>query len=232
MKNNYVKRKLMKREEYYKFGEYAPFFEEACSDLHTLITSKKKRIVLLSDAGYGKSTELKTITCRFIEEKNQDFIPILIELDTYAGGEMIDYVKNKIGDESQSLLDYDKSKLIFLFDEFDQVFNKGEAARRIRNLMEKFNKSTFIIACRTNFYSGQFEDFDIFVLLPFNPVDIKEYCWKLLGNKSNVFINQLEEYNYFDRCRNPFFLNHLIKIFERDKTNIFTKIINWLKDFF
>jgi len=232
MKNNYVKRKLMKREEYYKFGEYAPFFEEACSDLHTLITAKKKRIVLLSDAGYGKSTELKTITCRFIEEKNQDFIPILIELDIYAGGEMIDYVKNKIGDEFQSLLDYDKSKLIFLFDEFDQVFNKGEAARRIRNFMEKFNKSTFIIACRTNFYSGQFEDFDIFVLLPFNPVDIKEYCWKLLGNKSNVFINQLEKYNYFDRCRNPFFLNHLIKIFERDKnvpatpSEIFPRIIS------
>jgi len=232
MKNNYVKRKLMKREEYYEFGEYAPFFEEACSDLHILITAKKKRIVLLSDAGYGKSTELKTITCRFIEEKNQDFIPILIELDTYAGGEMIDYVKNKIGDESQSLLDYDKSKLIFLFDEFDQVFNKGEAARRIRNFMEKFNKSTFIIACRTNFYSGQFEDFDIFVLLPFNTVDIKEYCWKLLGNKSNVFINQLEEYNYSDLGRNPFFLNHLIKIFERDEnvpttpSEIFPRIIS------
>jgi len=232
MNNNYIKRKLMKKEDYYKFGEYAPFFEESFSDLHTLITARKKKIVLLSDAGYGKSTELKTITYKLIEEKNQDFIPILIELDTYVDGEMIDYIRNKIGDESQSLLDYDKSKLIFLFDEFDQVFNKGKAARRIRNFMEKFNESTFIIACRTNFYSGQFEDFNIFVLLRFNLADIKKYSKKLLGSKSSVFINQLEEYNYFDLGRNPFFLNHLIEIFKRDKkipvtpSKIFPRIVS------
>lgn len=217
MNNNYIKRKLMKREEYYKFGEYAPFFEEGFSDLQTLITTKKKKIVLLSDAGYGKSTELKTITYKLIEEENQDFIPILIELDTYVDGELIDYVRNKIGDESQSLLDYDKSKLIFLFDEFDQVFNKGKAARRIRSFIEKFNESTFIIACRTNFYFGQFEDFNIFVLLPFYPVDIKKYSRKLLSDESNVFIDQLKEYNYSDLAKNPFFLNHLIEIFKKDK---------------
>jgi len=232
MKNNYIKRKLMKREEYYKFGEYAPFFEEGFSDFYTLIIEKTKRIVLLSDAGYGKSTELKTITNKLIKEENQDFIPILIELDTYVDGEMMDYVKNKIGDESQSLLKYDKSKLIFLFDEFDQVFNKGKAARGIRNFIEKFNDSTFIIACRTNFYSGQFEDFNIFVLLPFDLTDIKKYSRKLLNNKSNVFVNQLEEYNYLDLAKNPFFLNHLIEIFKKDKnipeipSEIFPRIVS------
>lgn len=232
MNYNYIKRKLMKREEYYKFGEYAPFLEKGFHDFHTLITAKTKRIVLLSDAGYGKSTELKTITNKFIKEENQDFIPILIELDTYVDGEIIDYVKNKIGDESQSLLDYDKSKLIFLFDEFDQVLNKEKGVRRIRNFIERYNESTFIIACRTNFYSGQFEDFNIFVLLPFNPTDIKEYSRKLLSNESDVFVNQLEEYNYFDLGRNPFFLNHLIEIFKKDKnipeipSEIFPRIVS------
>jgi len=232
MKNNYVKRKLMKREEYYKFGEYAPFFEEGFSDFYTLIIEKTKRIVLLSDAGYGKSTELKTMTYKLIEEENQDFIPILIELDTYVDGEMMDYVKNKIGDESQSLLEYDKSKLIFLFDEFDQVFNKGKAARGIRNFIKKFNDSTFIIACRTNFYSGQFEDFNIFILLPFDLTDIKKYSRKLLNNKSNVFVNQLEEYNYLDLAKNPFFLNHLIEIYKKDKnipatlSDVFPRIVS------
>jgi len=232
MNNNYIKRKLMRREEYYKFGEYAPFFEEGFSDFYTLITAKMKRIVLLSDAGYGKSTELKTITNKLIKEENQDFIPILIELDTYVDEEMIDYVKNKIGDESQSLLEYDKSKLIFLFDEFDQVFNKEKAARRIKNFIEKFNRSTFIISCRTNFYSGQFEDFNIFVLLPFSLADIKEYSRELLGNESNVFLNQLEEYNHLDLGRNPFFLNHLIEIFKKDKnipeipSEIFPRIVS------
>ena len=120
----------MKKEEYYRFGENAPFLEEAYSYLYTLITEKKKRIVLLSDAGYGKSTELKTITNKLIKEEDQDFIPILIELDTYVDGEMIDYVRNKIGDESQSVLNYDKFKLVFLFDEFDQVINKEKAVQQ------------------------------------------------------------------------------------------------------
>lgn len=232
MNNNYIKRKLMKREEYYKFGEYAPFFEEGFSDFHTLITAKTKKIVLLSDAGNGKSTELKIITYKLIEEENQDFIPILIELDTYVDGEMIDYVKNKIGDESQSLLDYDKSKLVFLFDEFDQVINKEIAVRKIRNFIERYNESTFIIACRTNFYSGQFEDFNIFVLLPFDLTDIEEYSRKLLGNESNVFINQLKGYNYSDLAKNPFFLNHLIEIFKKGKnipatpSEIFPRIVS------
>lgn len=222
----------MKREEYYKFGEYAPFLEDGFHDFYTLITAKTKRIVLLSDAGYGKSTELKTITYKLIEEENQDFIPILTELDTYVDEEMIDYVKNKIGDKSHSLLDYDKSKLVFLFDEFDQVINKEIAVRKIKNFIERYNESTFIIACRTNFYSGQFEDFNIFVLLPFNSTDIKEYSRKLLSNESNVFLNQLKEYNYSDLARNPFFLNHLIEIFKEDKnipeipSEIFSRIIS------
>jgi predicted NACHT family NTPase len=98
--------------------------------------------------------------------------------------------------------------------------------------IEKYNESTFIIACRTNFYSGQFEDFNIFILLPFNSNDIKEYSQKLLNNESKAFLNQVEEYNYLDLAKNPFFLNHLIEIFKKDKnipatpSKIFSRIIS------
>ena len=173
MNNNYIDRKLLKREKYYQGGEYFPSSEESFFDLYTLIVEGTKRIVLLSDAGYGKSTELKAVTYKFKEEENQNFIPIFIELDTYVDEEMTDYVKGKIGEESKSLLDCDKSKLVFLFDEFDQVINKKIAVRKIKNFTEKYDKSTFIIACRTNFYSEQFENWDIFNLLPFSSEDIQ-----------------------------------------------------------
>jgi len=232
MRDFYLKRKLIKREEYYVFGEYAPYFAEVYYDLHTLITTGTKKIVLLGDAGYGKSTELKMIAKRFIEERNPDFIPVFIELDTYVHEDMIDYVQNKIGDESQDLLNYDKSKLVFLFDEFDQVINKEIAVRKIKNFIEKYNESTFIITCRTNFYSGQFEDFNIFVLLLFNLDDIKNYAQKLLNSESNSFLDRLEENNLFDLAKNPFFLNHLVEIFKKDKeipvtrSEIFSRIIS------
>ncbi len=230
--NNYIDRKLLKREEYYQGGEYFPSSEESFFDLDTLIAEGTKRIVLLSDAGYGKSTELKAVTCKFKEEENQDFIPIFIELDTYVDEEMTDYVKGKIGEESKSLLDYDKSKLVFLFDEFDQVINKEIAVRKIKNFTEKYAKSTFIIACRTNFYSGQFENWDIFNLLPFSSEDIQEYTQKLLNQDRDVFLTQLNKQLLFDLAKNPFFLTHLIKIYQRDKkipvkrSDIFSKIIS------
>ena len=233
MNDKYIKRKLLRREEYYKFGEYFPLLEEGLSDLYALVKEGTKRIFILGDAGYGKSTELRTVTHRFIEEENQNFIPIFIELDTYVDEEIIDYVKSKIGEESQSLLNYDKSRLVFLFDEFDQVMNKEIAIRKIRNFMEKYDKSTFIITCRTNFYSsGQFEDFNIFVLLPFDSDDIEEYALKLLNNGSNAFLDQLKEHSLFDLAKNPFFLNSFVEIYKIDKKiptkrgDIFSRIIS------
>ncbi|GAH59521.1 unnamed protein product, partial [marine sediment metagenome] len=105
--------------------------------------------------------------------------------------------------------------------------------RKIKNFMEKYDKSTFIITCRTNFYSsGQFEDFNIFVLLPFNSDDIEEYALKLLNNGSNAFLDQLKEYSLFDLAKNPFFLNSFVEIYKTDKkipTNrgdIFSRIIS------
>jgi len=218
MNGIYIKRKLLRKEEYYKFGEYFPPSEDSFSDLYTLVTERNKRILILGDAGYGKSTELRTVTSRFIEEENQNFIPIFIELNTYIDEEIIDYVKSKVGEESESLLDYDNSKLVFLFDEFDQVMNKEIAIRKIKNFIEKYDKSIFIIACRTNFYSsGQFEDFNIFVLLPFNSDDIEEYARGLLDNESNAFLDQLKEHSLFDLVKNPFFLNSFVEIYKADK---------------
>lgn len=232
MNNNYIPRKLLEKEKYYQYGEYFSFFEERSFNLYDLIVGETKRIVLLGDAGYGKSTELNAITSRLIEEKNQNFIPILIELDTYTDEEIIDYVRYKIGEESKIILNYDKSKLVFLFDEFDQVINKGIATRKIKNFMEEYGKSTFIIACRTNFYSGQFEDFNIFVLLPFNLDDIRKYTRKLLNNDSKFFLVQLKKSSLFDLSKNPFFLKSLIEIYISDhkipekRSEIFSKMIS------
>ena len=141
MKGYYVHRRILKREQYYQFGEYFLFIKENTLSLYNLIINGAKRIILLGDAGYGKSTDLKIIASRFIEEENPNFIPIFIELDTYVDENLEDYVRIKIGKDSETLLAYDKSKLVFLFDEFDQVLNKEVAVRKIKNF--KYSLSGF-----------------------------------------------------------------------------------------
>lgn len=229
----YIDRKLLEKEVYYRYeGEYFPFLEETPFDLYSLIVRGNKKIIILGDAGYGKSTELRNVFSKFREEESPDFIPIFIELNTHTDEDIEDYVRLKIGTDSEVLLNYDASKLVFLFDEFDQVMDKGKAERKIKNFMEKYNKSAYIITCRTNFYSGQFEDFKIFVLLPFNLDDIKEYTKQILGNERDYFLQQLDQYSLLDLVKNPFFLGHLTEIFQTDKripgnrTDIFSRIIS------
>ncbi len=54
----------------------------------------------------------------------------------------------------------------------------------------------------------------------------------MLTSESNSFLKQLEENNLFDLAKNPFFLNHLIEIFKKDKkipitrSKIFSRIIS------
>lgn len=230
MISNYIPRKLLEREKYYRANEYAPFIESYW-DLYGLIVNERKRIVLLGDAGYGKSTELNVITLKLIEEQNEEFIPLYIELDTYTDEDILDYVRMKIGKDSEGLLQNKWSKILFLFDEFDQVMNKQIATRKLKNFFQEYSESTFVIACRTNFYSGQLDEFDIFVLVPFNSDDISQYATKLLNRKSEEFVKELERYSLYELAKNPFFLHHFVEIYDMDemipqsRAEIFSRII-------
>lgn len=234
MIENYIPRKLLEKEKYYRFeGEYfLSILEESPLCLYDLIKKGNNKIILLGDAGYGKSTELRNLFSKYVEEENPDFIPIFIDLSTYSDEDMQEYIKHKIGEDSLDLLNIDTSKLVFLLDEFDQVPDKGKAERKIKNFTEKYNMSAFVITCRTNFYSGQFEDSKVFVLLPLDTNEIKEYSEKVLKSLSDSFIDKLHKNSIFDLAKNPFFLQHLIKIYQADKTipasraSIFDRIIS------
>ena len=234
MIENYIPRKLLEKEKYYRFeGEYfLSILEESPLCLYDLIKKGNNKIILLGDAGYGKSTELRNLFSKFVEEENPDFIPIFIDLSTYSDEDIKEYIKHKIGEDSLDLLNIDTSKLVFLFDEFDQVPDKGKAERKIKNFIEKYKMSTFVITSRTNFYSGQFEGFDVYVLLPLSSNDIQEYARILLENLYDSFIGELRQKSIFDLAKNPFFLQRIIEIYQTDKiipssrASVFDRIIS------
>jgi len=233
IKNSYVPRRIMEREKYVTYGEYAPYMGETC-DISSLIKKSAKRIILLGDAGFGKSTELKFLAEKLMEEKSHDFIPIYVELNTYVDQDLKEFIRMKTGKDFETIFDkIYADKLLFLFDEYDQVLDKAKATRNIKNFMEEYCKSTFVIACRTNFYSTQFgEDALIAVLLQFTDEKIKEYVHLKLGAGGDNFLNELEKQSLIDLSVNPFFLSHLVDIYLKDKIlpgnkfDIFSRIID------
>ena len=233
MMPHYIRRKLAQLEKVQKYQEDFPFLLTESWSLLDLIFKGTKNIVLLGDGGAGKSTELKELTRQLISKENLEYIPIYIELDNYVDEDVIDYVKNKVGEESLSLLDYDNSKLLFLFDEFDRVMDKNIAVRKIKTFMESHSKSYFVIACRTNFYSsGQFDNFSALYILELTREEIKQYATEILGHHADSFLSQLAEHSLVGLAENPFFLNHLVIIYKYNnklsekRSDIFSKIIS------
>ena len=218
----YIPRKLIEKKKYYAYGTYAPYMEESV-DLYGLIhKGRPNNILLLADAGLGKSTELKFLAERLIYEKSPDNIPIFVELNTYVDQENIgDFIKNQIGRETEHILeDVDKSKLLFLIDDFDQVLDKVKAARNIINFIQTYNESSFVIACRSNFYSGQFDQLHAckqMILLPFSKDDVENYAKSEVGSDSGRYISELSSLRMFELAKNPFFSKCLMDIFNDKK---------------
>lgn len=233
MIRNYIERKLIKREDHLRLGDYAPFFKGGDYDLYTQITTcKSRRVCILGDAGCGKTTELKNLTLRLLEDENEDFVPIYVDLSTYVDEDIENYMIVKIGEDSKELLSLKHSGLVFLIDEFDQVLNKGVAKRKIKNFIEKYEDSAFIIACRSNIYSYQFEEFSVFYISPFNFDDVKTLSELELSSESVLFLDRLREKRLIEHSQNPFFTSLLVEIFKKDKDfssslkDIFCRIID------
>jgi hypothetical protein len=215
---NYIPRKLLEREQYYKYEEYLLSDKEA-HKLYDLILQGEKNLVLLGDAGSGKSTELCAVAQQLVKKGIVDHVPVLIELNTYTNEDVVDYVATKIGKDSSQILQLEQSRLVFLFDEFDQVTNKEVATRKIKNFIKQYEKAVFVIACRTNFYSEQFDNynFKIFNILLLDQEEISDYLKKVLGSESIYFLKQLQNTSFHELVRNPFFLKILVDIYNVDK---------------
>ena len=217
MNERYVERTVLPVEDYYKYGaDLFHLFSAKKESLYSLVKAGKKRIVLLGDAGDGKSFELGAIASKLIDEKNSQFVPIPVSLDQYVDEDIEAYVRIHL-QESAYLLDQAPAALVFLFDEFDQVQSKGVVVKKIGQFMHKYEAATVVISCRTNVYSGQFEDYEQYKLVPLDDDEIREFVKKRLKEKAEDFLNKVEKAGFWKIMRTPFFVDGLMKIYRKDE---------------
>ncbi len=192
----------------------ASFFINTASQDLVKVLEKENRLVLLADAGYGKSTELKRIVS--INSKyNSKFYPILISLNLYTDHRI-----------EELLPDYWKEvpeeALLLLLDGFDEIpgENKITAIREIESFSEKYKNSKIIITCRTNFYisqdniySGTLKTFIPYILTSLSWEEYNEYITNILGKRSNNFYDAVQKNKTSELLAIPFYLKYLVKDF-------------------
>jgi len=114
-----------------------------------VLLKKYKHLLIIDNAGMGKSTLLKKIVIDTIE--NTEFIPVYIELRALENEPIDTQIKSMFGleiIESNDLLK--KFPFAFFFDGIDEVQSDKKSAiiKRIKKFSEEFSSSNIIITSR------------------------------------------------------------------------------------
>lgn len=153
--------------------------DEFAVDLLSIV-KQEKRIVLLGDAGVGKTTELSRIASHYSKEE-ENLFPIFISLNKYVHSltELLPSYWTEIPE----------NQLLLLLDGLDEIEskNRNDAIRQIELFTERYPTSHVLVSSRTNFYSsetqqsiGTLNNFSSYTLLNLERKAIEEYVRKRL----------------------------------------------------
>lgn len=190
---------------------------ELSQDILTVI-EQHNRIVLLSDAGVGKTTELQRITWYFSKD-DSPLYPIFVPLNKYVNQNISELLP-------PNWREIPESQLLIILDGLDEIEskNKNDAIRQIELFSEQHPNPHIIVSCRTNFYkseteqsSGTLSGFSSYVLLNLDGEEVKKYIEGRLGEQARDFNKILVNSQLQELLKIPFYLIHLVELFESNK---------------
>ncbi len=175
----YLARKVYLTKEYNSENRFL-LRDEFAEDL-TSVIQQKKLIVLLGDAGVGKTTEFLRVASYFYKEEC-GLYSIFISLNKYVQSltELLPPNWN----------DIPENQLLLILDGLDEIEskNRNDFIRQIELFAEQHPTSHVCISCRTNFYrsetqqsSGTLNKFSSYTLLNLSSEEIEKYIGIRLG---------------------------------------------------
>lgn len=181
------------------------------------VIERKKRVVLVCDAGTGKSTELRRLAALYSKEDSRFHVD-LIRLNRYVDQPIQELL-------CASWTQVPEEKLLIELDGLDEVEakNRGDAVRRIEAFADEHPEAHLVVSCRTNFYStetekypGTLRKFESYTLLKLDADDeaVKDYLARALGPRQATFRRAIRAGDLSELLRLPFYLVRLVELFD------------------
>jgi hypothetical protein len=178
------------------------------------LLESETRIVVLGNAGSGKSRELLRLW-ELLDRSGGRFQPIYKRFNTYVDQPIADFLPE--GWES-----IDPFMAVFLLDGLDEVQPQyfANAVRSLEEFANAHPDSRFVITCRTNFYelpdnkfAGTLYNFSVYELNDLSFIEIKKYVSMSRGLDGETFLEQAQQNHLMDLVQKPFFLEFLVPYF-------------------
>ena len=180
------------------------------------VFDKENKIVLLSEAGEGKTIELLNLIANINNIKKNKF-PFYQRLNEYVDEDIEELIPKEY---KMVYLD----NLIFVLDAYDEIEekNKKTFVRKLEKFCNNNENIKVIVTSRKNFYTnkslnveGTFSNFSEYVLAPLDKNDINEI---LVNNHilQEEFWEEIKKQFLGNYIYNPFYLNEIIEIYLKE----------------
>ncbi|WP_426330050.1 NACHT domain-containing protein [Pedobacter sp. R-06] len=188
------------------------FYSEASRETLSSLVEKQSRIVLLGNAGAGKSTELANMVHHFSDGKST-LIPVFKRMNTYVDENIEDFLPADWDQIPENIA-------LVVLDGLDEVqpIHFNTLVRKISTFSDKFPKLKMVVSCRTNFYefpsnnsSGTLSDFNVYLINEIELQNIPSYAKDEFSVDGEAFVFEAYNEGYRDLIQQPFFLKMLLE---------------------
>lgn len=200
----FIPRTLTKINQNEGNGERALFSHEQYSS----IINDNQYIVILANAGMGKSTLLKQIAIYIAKDKI--YYPVFVNLNSYSADQPLSqYIEIRY----PQIKKIQQSELLFILDGFDEIGIASDV-KKIHDFKEVYKGAKIFLSSRYSHYKNTLNGFQQYHLNDISIEDINSYIiekYPIIELYS--FMQEVKRVGIEKLIYNPFFLNIIIKYY-------------------
>ena len=170
----------------------------------------EKRVLLLGEAGYGKTYECVRLLSSIYTDENTTYIPVFFPLLEYGMlyTDIISGIKYKLSSffdgNPDSVIDewIQNGKFVFIFDGLDDISSESFRTKFIAELIDfsaRYGSNLFFVTSRYNRYHDELGSFKTYYLTKIDEMTVRHV---LSQEGITIEIPQ----NYYDLFSNPYYL--------------------------